>query len=265
MILESARLQEGDLDVWDQNERFDSMWASLPDLDRRVSQSVRALERFLSIDQTGYIGTSWGKDSVCALHIMTRLPRKLWLPVVWVKIKQTHNPESLKVRDVMLSMFDFEYHEIEVEWMDEQRDAWKDHFARGQSRSLEQSFNRVHGAGFDEAVKLFGDRHVSGVRAEESTVRTFRCRKFGHNSKKTSAPLAWWDSRDVFAYMFREHLPVNATYAMTAGGIIPRDRLRVDSLGGAKGSGTGIGRGRWEGTYFPDVMERIYQETLLAC
>lgn len=105
-------------------------------------------------------------------------------------------------------------------------------------------------------------RHVSGVRAEESTVRTLRCRKFGHNSKKTSAPLAWWDSRDVFAYMHREKLPVNATYAMTSGGIIPRDRLRVDAFGGAKGSGTGIGRGRWEGVYFPDVMERIYQETL---
>lgn len=257
MILHSDRLKPGDLDAWEACEKYDALYARLPDLQRKLDKSRRYLRSFLA-DRTGYLGVSWGKDSVAAMAVMCSLPRDLWLPVVWIKVDILHNPECVPVRDAMLERFDVSYHEIDVPLSPDEIQAWREHFNQGSRFSLGSNVGIApEMSGFQEARKIFGDRHISGVRAEESTVRRMRCNKYGINSAKTSAPLSFWSLEDVFAYLYRENLPVNATYAMTLGGFIERDKIRVDAFGGSEGTGLGIGRDRWEATYFPDIMESI--------
>ena len=53
---------------------------------------------------------------------------------------------------------------------------------------------------------------------------------------------------DVFAYLSLHSLPVHPTYAMSLGGRLPRDRLRVSSL--TLRHGVGMGRVEIEERYY---------------
>ena len=78
---------------------------------------------------------------------------------------------------------------------------------------------------------------------------------WGESSPNTCAPIGWWTARDVFAYLHLHGLPVHPAYAMTRGGLWPRDRIRVASLGGQRGRGAG--REEWERLYYGDELRRI--------
>jgi len=96
---------------------------------------------------------------------------------------------------------------------------------------------------------------VSGVRGEESGVRKLRMRRWGTSSERTCAPIGWWCGGDVFAYLHQHDLPVHPAYAMSFGGTLDRNRIRVASLGGERG--TGFGRRDWEHRYYRDAFRKM--------
>lgn len=259
MLIESDRFIDGDLEAWQQAERMDSVYARLPDLARKESRALDYLRAFLLEDDSGYLGVSWGKDSVVAAHLLHRTGIRY--PVVWVKIWPLFNPDCERVRDAFLSEHDVDYHEIEVEWTDEQVGVWREHARSGSMDSLGYSPKESAAvAGFKRAANRFGDRHVSGVRAEESGVRRLRMMRWGPNSPNTCAPIGYWSHQDVFSYLHKHNLPANPVYAMSMGGLLDRDRLRVDAFGGGKGSQ----RAEWEGRYYADRIHYICQQALAA-
>lgn len=67
-------------------------------------------------------------------------------------------------------------------------------------------------------------------------------------------PILHWPTWAVFAYLYDHDLPVHPSYAMTMGGRLDRERLRVDGLGGYRGRD--MGRAEWERTYYGDIMSR---------
>lgn len=252
MLIKSDRFLPGDMEAWEREERHDSLHAMRPALERRERQSIGALLRFFEHDTSGYLGVSWGKDSVAVAHLLWR--SGLNIPVVWVKIDPLYNPDCELVRDKFLARFDIDYQEIVVPWRDDQRECWRALAASGSLESL--GFSPAESAaspGFLQARERFGARHVSGVRAQESTVRGFRMAKYGENSPNTCAPIGRWHHRDVFAYLHRHDLPVHPAYAMTFGGTLYRQRVRVDAFGGGKGSH----RTEWEGRYYADKIAEI--------
>jgi len=251
MIIESPRLKEHDLPYWRLQEKFDDLSLKIGPKQRRwrEQEAVRTIQKFAP----DYIGVSWGKDSVVTAHLAYESGVRA--PLVWVRVEPLFNPECLAVRDAFLDRFDMPYIEHVIHWPDELKEMWRDHFARGNSKSLGRS------AGFSYVAlgtAPYGERYVSGIRAQESAVRALRARRYGTTTKYTCAPISSWKDTDVFAYLRAHDLPVNATYAMTLGGFLPRDVLRVDAFGGNKGTGLGIGRDRWEAAYFPDVISKIY-------
>ncbi len=144
------------------------------------------------------------------------------------------------VRDHFLAEHRMRYHEIPV-WCKRSEHDWH---ATG---TLER--------GFAEAIRRWGDRHLSGVRAAESTVRALTMRRNREATPKTARPIGWWGGSDIFAYLHSRDLPVHPAYAMSGGGMWERDRLRVDHLG--LRSGTGRGRHEWEARYYRDALVRI--------
>ncbi len=253
MLLDSDRFIDGDLEAWHQAEKMDALHWRLPGFRRREEEALGALRAFLDASPAGYLGVSWGKDSVVAAHILARLGRVY--PVVWVKIWPLYNPDCERVRDAFLAEYDVDYHEIEVEWCPDQIRAWAAHTG---GASLGYSpVESAAGAGFAKAARLFGDRHVSGVRAEESGTRKIAMRRWGHATDRTARPIGWWSTPDVFAYLHYHGLPVHPAYAMTRGGLIDRLKLRVDALGGGKGCSMGYPRDVWEGRYYPDRVAEI--------
>lgn len=93
--------------------------------------------------------------------------------------------------------------------------------------------------------------------AEESGVRQRRMRGYGYSTPNTCAPMGWWDGEDIFAYLHAHDLPIHPAYAMTRGGQLDRNRIRVASLGGKRGSG--IGRAEWEKAYYAQELAKIRQ------
>lgn len=230
MLIRSDRHSSEDLDAWAVEEEVDEIHAQSVRFKKRVHQASVAIEKFVASGPC-YAGVSWGKDStvLAGLLVGTRVP------LVWVRVEPVKNPDCELVRDAFLRAHDVDYHEIEV-WCREDVDGWH------ASGTLE--------AGFAEACKRFGSRHLSGIRGDESGVRALRMRMFGVDTQNTCAPIGWWSGRDVFAFLHYRKLPVHPAYACSMGGFIERERLRVASLGGQRG--TGHGRAEWENRYYPE-------------
>lgn len=248
MLLPSDRLRPGDMEVWERLHRADVLRARGAQLRGKTDRAAAAIRSFVGKGHC-YAGVSWGKDSTVLAHLIASMAQGGGggIPLVWVVVHPIANPDCFAVRDAFLSMFGrlVDYHEIERECRYD-AEGWH---AGG---SLE--------SGFAEAAHRFGPKHISGVRGEESGVRKIRMCRFGESSIRTCAPIGWWSGADVFAYLERHDLPVHPAYAMSYAGTYERERIRVASISGQRG--TGCGRHGWEQLYYPDVLRRVgeYQQ-----
>lgn len=236
MLIQVPEHSPTDLDHWCAAERADEILSRSRRFRNRVPVAESSVAAFAA-DGPCYCGVSWGKDSVVVADIVVRLGLKR-VPLVWVRVEPVANPHCNLVRDAFLRSHDHPYEEIVVEW--------DPNVPTGTLTS---------GRGFAEAARRYGQRYISGIRADESAGRAMRCRAHGTTSPNTCAPLAWWSSQDVFAYLHARSLPVHPAYAMTMGGSLDRLRLRVAALGGRRG--TGMGRQEWEERYYRDRLIEI--------
>lgn len=210
---------------------LDERWATMPGHRKRVERAKHELASFVASRPMAYIGVSWGKDSVCVASLaMAVCPS---IRVVWFHAGAIENPDNVLVRDAFLSMHpEANYHEIEaseLKWIGDRHDGGQACFERESAR--------------------FGSAYVSGIRSSESASRSRRFAAWGHSSSNTCAPLSLWSGEDVFAYLQAQCLPVHPAYACTFGGQLDRSRIRVSTIGGTVGTGTG--RAEWERAYYP--------------
>jgi phosphoadenosine phosphosulfate reductase len=243
VLILSKRLTKRDLETWRLAEDRDRVHCQRAAFKRRVKQARDALVAFTASAARAYIGVNWGKDSVVVAHLAVWLKRekRRTLPLVWLRSEPGYNPDCLAVRDEFRRMFpEMPYDEIATPRRKD-ADGWHS------TGTME--------AGFEEATRRYGLRHVSGVRSEEGTARALRMYRWGESTEHTCAPIGWWTSKDVFAYLYVNGLPVHPAYAMTQGGLWERDRLRVASIDETQGRGRG--RAEWEAHYYPDVVAQL--------
>lgn len=222
-LIRVSRHTREDIAAWRAHERNDATWAESATHAERVSEAFRALSAFVAAGRA-YVSTSWGKDSVVVAHLAYQLCGAR-LPLVHVRVEH-ENPYCVLVRDEFLARFAADYSEELV---------------------TEESEHRPD-PGFRAACRRLGTaRYVSGVRGEESGQRRRRMQRWGHSSLRTCAPIGDWEARDVWAYLWAHDLPVHPAYAMTHGGRLDRDAIRVASVGGERGRG--FGREEWERRY----------------
>lgn len=239
-LIESPRHTQADLEAWHTTARYDTrLWPTI------TARATRAAQVIRDFAQGGdcYAGCSWGKDSLVVAHLIaTHHPT---IPIVWVRVKKWENPDCELVRDAFLTQYPhITYDEITVDSAAPRR--WE---------ADTQGAARTSTDGFTIAKQHHGQRHISGVRAQESTTRRLTIARNGEASTNTCRPLAHWTGQDVFTYLAHHDLPIHPAYAMTYGGALNRDRVRVGTLGGERG--TGVGRAEWEETYYPDVVRPL--------
>lgn len=242
-LIDSPRLTELDRQAWGRLHRYDAILAGrLPLLD--MADEARRIIRDFADGGGCYVSTSWGKDSTVLAHLAATSGVRL--PLVWVRVEKWENPDCPAVRDAFLAAYGdrVDYREYEVEataarWWEE-------------GAAAEAASRRTSRGGFALAEKEFGPRHISGIRAEESRVRSIAQARWGHSSKNACRPIGDWKATDVFAYLAAHDLPVHPAYAMSHGGRLDRRWLRVSSLGGIRGADRG--RAEWEQHYYPDVV-----------
>lgn len=231
-LIVTARHRPEDLEHWRRCEQIDALNARrlAGRLATKAAAAQDVMRAFIG-EGGGYLGVSWGKDSVVCAHLLHTLELEgLRYPAVWVRVRLWENPDCDRVRDAFLEGWPLRaYSEIEV-------DAGEDR-AGGTSA-----------VGFAEAAQRHGARHVSGVRGAESRIRRIVMARHGEASATTCRPIGRWSTEEVFAYLAIHGLPIHPAYGYTMGGLFDRMRLRTASLGGERGSGHG--RGGWERAYY---------------
>ena len=232
MLIASRRHSRADLDAWAVHERTDALnveqWRTkLPAMADRAVDTIAAW----ASEGNGYCGVSWGKDSVVVAHLVARAraERGVDVPLVWVRIDEHEQPDCPLVRDAFLAAHQLDYHEV--------------HAPIGS--------RRMSAAGFRLARQQYGERHISGVRAEESATRRMLVAQLGVDGGKHLRPIARWTADHVYAYLHAHDLPIHPAYACSLGGRLERGRIRVGALGGHRGEGHG--RAEWEQRYYPEV------------
>ncbi len=190
-----------------------------------------------------WAGTSWGKDSTVIAHMVHRLQLEGYkIPVVWFRATPNLNPDCLLVRDVFLDRLPLrDYSEITCEISLVEK-------AGVMEWGNDEGYNPVWDAYHREVCP----RHILGLRAQESSVRSMRMRRWGAEPFLLLAPIGRFSAADVFAYLHKYDLPVHPAYAATMAGRWERGRLRVAALGGA--IGRGHGREAWEEHYYGEEM-----------
>jgi len=228
MLIDSPRLTAADRAHWVKMEARDRIGAH-----QIASQETKALshiEAFLA-DGDAAVATSWGKDSVVVAHLAWRVNPaiRLWHWTCARSHDSAPNPDVPAVRDAFLDLCPMPYVEYDGE--------------HGVSDQLGR-INRDH-----------EPRNIHGVRSAESRQRVMSAMVHGVATERMCRPILYWRAPTVFAYLRKYDLPVHPAYAMTAGGLLERGRLRVHSIGDDRGSG--VGRREWEERYYLDVLNGI--------
>lgn len=238
-LIASPRHTAADMRVWATEARADLTRSRLSRMDGLEARAIASL-RIFATGGDFYAGVSWGKDSVVLAHLLHRSGVRA--TVRFFHAGLVENPDCWPTRDAFLARFDIDYHEhecSELEWSQSGTDI-------------------VHDGGQADFVRVsrsFGVRYASGVRGDESGVRLLRMKRYGTNSPNTCAPLGYWKWPDVYAYIARHDLPLHPAYACLGGGLYPRDRIRVATIGGVNG-GAG-GRREWERQYYPETVRTV--------
>jgi phosphoadenosine phosphosulfate reductase len=227
MLIRTDRHSTEDLALWSDYEEIDAMskWS-----EQKCDQSITVMRDFLSSNDKSCVMVSWGKDSIVLLDLFLKCG--IERSVVYMRFSDRANPDCDSVRDVFMRTHDFDYKEEVFEYRDVRKGDkhWKILFEK------------------------YGKR-CSGIRNDESSVRSLQWCVNGFASKNSCRPLSLWRSSEIFAYIHDNGLPLSPVYGYLGGGRYKRENLRTHSLSGT--TGNGMGRTEWEREYYPDVLNRI--------
>ncbi len=228
--MHSARLTSDDLAAWPAMIRRyrEPEWK----VERRAVEARRRIRRFVD-GGACHVGVSWGKDSVVVAHLVRAVNSDI--PLVWVRLGEADNPDCFAVRDTFLDGWPSNYAEVETPNVEYRAGALVTGARRG---------------GYDLAEHLYGDRRITGIRAQESNTRAISAAVHGIATERSCRPILDWTTAQVFAYLLCFDLPIHPAYAMSFGGRRDMERLRVASIGGLRG--VLAGRREWELAYYGD-------------
>lgn len=246
MLIPSPRFKPGDLEAWDQLERYDHKLGGTLRAQHQEAEALRTLEQWMTEHPDGSVSTSWGKDSTVVCDLATRVNPNI--TIKRARVADWEPPETDWVRDAFLQTHPHvNYIEVLYQGRIPQRG--------------EPGFEEIHADPNRKATniqkKLIPGRYISGVRAEEARIRAQSLRWHGVSTDYTSRPIIKWTGVDVFAYLAAHDLPVHPTYAMTYSGLLDRRWLRVHILGSTKAKRSAVyGRSmdEWEDDYYGDVL-----------
>lgn len=238
MLIPSDRHTPQDVEAWERLERYDHRLH--PAAEGKAEHAIRVIQDFAAAGNC-YLSTSWGKDSTVLVDLAARA--QVPIPIVSLVIDGYELPGTTQVRDAMLARHPhLDYHELTLP---PQPNRWWD------TTTVKRSKYDAD-IGWRLIEKRFGPRHITGIRAEESRIRTLVQHRFGDATDQTARPIGTWAATDIFAYLAGHDLPVHPAYAMSHGGALDRRWIRVHALGGVTGADKG--RADWEESYFGDVI-----------
>lgn len=245
-IIICNRHTKEDLELWKKYEEADLIFYKM-NKEKLEWKENKAIEEIMNFSKNKcYASVSWGKDSTVLAYLIWK--SKLNIPIINLKIIPSQNPYCLKVKDIFLKKYKLNYIEMIVNY--------NNLYAKNLSEAeLDKETDKIFFNSFKKIGKIFGNMYISGIRAEESTNRMLRRKKYGVTSKNTCAPLSFWKEQDIFSFMNYYDLPIHPNYAMLGGGFWNRKYIRVAEIGDTRGRGHG--RLEWEKEYYGDIVNKL--------
>jgi phosphoadenosine phosphosulfate reductase len=228
MLIITDRHTKADLKLWEEYREMDGL-IKIPM--EKIEQSLGIISNWLDTHKPGAVYTSWGKDSVVLLHLVSLL--KIKVPVVYMRFTDRDNPDCELVRDLFLETHDMDYHEDSFEYVKV----------------------RKTGAHWKALQKKYGPYRITGIRNDESGIRKMVYLVYRESSKYSCRPLSLWRGKEIFAFIEQNGLPLCPVYGYLGGGRWERENMRTHSLAGT--TGDNHGRTEWEREYYPDVLAYV--------
>jgi 3'-phosphoadenosine 5'-phosphosulfate sulfotransferase (PAPS reductase)/FAD synthetase len=216
-------------------------WASMPPYRRKVAQAQSIIKEALEISPA-YVACSWGKDSLVLAHL------------VW------------NIAPSTLLLHDGSDDEDEQDNYSEVREAFLGRFPMPY-QGIVRGYNDGSGGGLYEQLPSHPLVFL-GLRAEENKTRKISLRKYGplHQYQSDSplhptnswrcCPLAWWNWKDVWAYIVAHDLPYLSAYDWE-----PKNQGRTSVIHGKrinpKHSGLGSGQSELLRRRNPEFWEKL--------
>lgn len=183
--------------------------AMMPDHKRKVQKALADIEQMLAACRSPYVSLSWGKQSICLMHLVYRVDQTI--PGVFWRGPETHLIADFD--DVMLEFcvaYPINYHEENCEY-DFKKQAWQWGLDNGK-------------------MGVF-----MGLVREESKARRYTLAKANvHNIYRysdgllRSTPLRLWGDMDIAAYAALHKLPMLSTYRKYGFGVRTSARIKID-------------------------------------
>ena len=217
-----------DLDLYREYEEMDRI-LKVPL--KKIDRSLQVIKSWIAQHDDAVAFTSWGKDSVVLLHLLALLDAKI--PVVYMLLTLSANPDCKLVRDAFLRKYPLNYHEF----------------------LYDETKIGKHEEHWKMIADLYGYHRITGIRNDESGIRRMVFLMYREASIYSCRPLSIWNNADIFAYIEQNNLPLNPVYGYLGGGRWDRKHIRTHSLVGTVGDS--FGRTEWEREYYPDMRNRI--------
>jgi phosphoadenosine phosphosulfate reductase len=210
----------------------------------RLSRSLSAIREFAQRGRC-YCAVSWGKDSIVVAYLCRLVDPKI--PLHHLR-PSNHNPDCDAVRDAYFKAFPGQiYFETVIDY-------GKIHAANLPDHEHDIQTNALWWSAIRDASERIGKFRILGIRAAESAGRNIRCQIWNESSPNACAPIAWWTTQDVFAFLCQHDLPVHPAYACLGAGRWDREYLRVSEIGDSRGRA--MGRDSWEMEYYPEQIRK---------
>lgn len=178
------------------------------------------------------VGVSWGKDSMCVLHMAYSLGIRKAVHVRYHP--QARFPDSDEIRDRTLEMMpELQYLEVPCESSWDVYDQAGRFFLEAETDE-EKALVRAYEGKFQAAIaqgqqQLGAAGSFGGMRADESRARFMLTRTKGddyttRDGRRMALPLANWSGEDVWGHIVVHNLPWLRIYDYSARGNRSRER-----------------------------------------
>ena len=217
---------------------------------RRVEEAQRVLSEFCERVKRPYVAFSGGKDSTVALYMAREICPDI--PAVWSD-DEWHLPETLAYIERVSGVIRIAGRGKHADWFT----AWED----GRPEDAEWVEAGPEGALITWAMEHGYDGAVIGLRAEENAHRRVHLRTYGslvyvpRRKAWQVYPLAWWRTRDVWAYVLSRGLDYNRAYDRLSEIGVPLEKQRIGPLASERALGYGqlaVLKAGW-----PELYERF--------
>lgn len=221
---------------------------------KKVEKAKELIKKTLNECKNPYISTSWGKDSTVVMDLVHN--EDPTVPIVYMDSGYAM-PDTYEYRDRYLAQSKAHYYEIKCpqDYLDLSLKYGLPHIDRTQ-KDHDKIIKMIKGEPITDFAKSKGfDCCFWGIRADETRGRAYLLKKYGLNHNDKCAPIGFWTTYDIWAYILSKDIDYNTLYDKEIPPAITR--YNIKNSGWLTTDNIHKGRLLWLKRFYPDIFDKL--------